>query len=420
MEVILFSLILNAQHGFKCGPARLIAKLFNLGIIKENKGKLPVKKSYNEALDKLPVDIMQQMLTQSHQLEFKANGQLFHSLKVIIPDGTKISMSSTEETKEKYGEGQGHYVQSQALGFYDLSTNTFEDFKFEHYKTAERSIVQKHMKLNETKTLYLADAGYNGMAFIAIGKELSHELLMQLKSCALGKNFLKTKKRSTIVTICLTKTHLSNYPDHQHLLGTSITVRLIRSPGTTKLRSQTLITTLLDEKEFTWQELTKLYKQRYAVELAFRHLKTTIRIEKIRKKKLQRIKQLMYAAIILFNLSAALRNRIKMPPLLPEKEGVKMYCFTLCIEFVHIFCIAAIRNPHGSKKKMNNCLKSIKGCHFIYKPWRAEPRICNTPPSEFTVQKGVVKLKEIENAEFLKTEYEILKQRYGQSKAKSA
>jgi len=420
MEVILFSLILNAQHGFRCGPAHLIAKLFNLGVIKENKGKLPVKESYNEALDKLPVDIMQQMLTQSHQLEFKANGQLFHSLKVIIPDGTSISMSGTEETKEEYGEGQGHYVQSQALGFYDLSTNTFEDFKFEHCKTGERSIVQKHMKLNKTKTLYLADAGYNGMAFIAIGKEFSHELLMQLKSCVLGKNFLKTKKRSTIVTICLTNKHLSNYPDHQHLLGTFITVRMIRSRGTTKLRSQVLITTLLDEKEFTWQELDKLYRQRYAVELAFRHLKTTIRIEKIRKKKLQRIQQLMYAAIILFNLSAALRNRIKLPTLLPEKEGVKMYCFILCIELVHVLCIAAIHNQNGIKKKMNDCLKTIKGCYFIYKPWRAEPRICNTPPSEFASQRRAIKLKEIENAEFLKTEYEILKQCYGQRKEKNA
>ena len=417
---MLFSFVFNAQKGFQYGVGRLIAQLFKLGIVKEKRGKLPAEKSYNEAVDKLPVDIMQQMLTQSHRLEFEANGQLFHGLKVIIPDGTKISMSSTEGTQKKYGKGQGHYVQSQALGFYDLSTGTFEDLKLEHYKTAERAIAQRHMTSNQMYSLYLADAGYNGMAFMAICKELGHELLMQLKSCALVKKFLKTKKRSVIVEIKLTKTHLSNYADHQHLLGTSITVRLVRTPGTTKLRSQALITTLLDEEIFTWQELTKLYRQRYTVELAFRHLKTTIRIEKIRKRKLQRIEQLMYAAVILFNLSAALRNRIKRPTLLPEKEGVKMHCFTLCIELVHVFCTAAIRNMHGIKDKMNCCLKAIKGCRYIYKPWRAEPRICNTPPSDFTVQKGAAISEEIERAKFLRNEYEILGQRYGQMEAKTA
>jgi hypothetical protein len=398
---------------------RLIAKLFELGIVKDRKGVLPTKKSYNEAVDKLPVKVIQEMLVQSHRLEYEANGQQFHGLKVIIPDGTKISMSCTEETRNKYGDGQGHYVQSQALGFYDLSTGTFEDFKFENYRTAERIIAWNHMKSNSVQTLYLADAGYNGMAFTAIGKELGHELLMQLKSCALVKKFLKTKKRSVVIEVKLTKIHLSNYPDHQHLLNKRIEIRLVRTLGTSKLRSQALITTLLDEKIFTWQELTKLYLQRYTVELAFRHLKTKIKIEKIRKQKLQRIEQLLFAAVTLFNLSASIRNRIKRPKILPEREGVEMHCFALCIEMTHVFCQAAIRLAYGIKKKMNTCLKAIKNCRFIYKPWRAEPRICHTPPSDFTVQKGSVMAKEIEKADFLKIEYEILGQRYGQKDVKN-
>ena len=195
---------------------------------------------------------------------------------------------------------------------------------------------------------------------------------------------------------------------------------MIRTRGTSKLKSQVLITTLIEEHLFTWQELTKLYLQRYNVELAFRHLKTKIRIEKIRKQKLLRIEQLLYAAVILYNLSAGLRNRIKRPSILPEKEGVKMHCFTLCIERVHVFCKASIHPSHGMMKKMNRCLKAIKNCWFIYKPWRSEPRICHTPPSDFTVQKGAVMLKEREKAEFLKIEYEILKQKYGQKESKIA
>lgn len=412
--------MLDAQQGFEHGVGRLIAKLFELEIVKAVNGKLPGRRSYDEACAKLPTEIVQQQMRKSHQNEYVTTGCTFHGLKILIPDGTKISMPSTQETISKYGAGQGHYVQSQALGFYDLSTGTFEDFKFEHYKTSERSIAQQHMRSNITRTLYLNDAGYNGMAFIAVCLEEGHETLMQLKNCQLMKRFLKTKKRSEVIEIKLTRTHLANYPDHQHLLGTRIHIRLLRTRGTSRLKSQVLITTLGDENLFTWHELTKLYRQRYSVELAFRHLKTTIGIEKIRKRNLQRIEQLLFAAIVLYNLSVALRNRIKRPSLLPSKAGIKLHCFTLCIELVHAFLQAALKPQHGIKKKMDLCLRAIKGCWFIYKPWRAEPRICHTPPAEFSVQKGAVMLAEVETAKFLSVEYEILAQKYGQKEVENA
>jgi hypothetical protein len=420
MEVVLFSFILDAQQGFKCGVTRLIAKLFELEIVPERKGTLPARRSYDEACAKLPADLVRQQLRKSHQSEYETNGRTFQGLKVVIPDGTKVSMADTLETREKFGEGQGHYVQSQALGFYELSTGTFEDFKFEHCNTPERTIAIGHMRSNATRSLYVADAGYNGMAFIAICIDIQHDLLMQLKNCALARTFLKTQKRSVVMAIKLTETHLANYPSHQHLLGKFINIRLIRTRGTTKLRSQVLITSLIDEAVFSWQDVTKLYLQRYSVELAFRHLKTTIGIERIRKQKLLRIEQLLFAAVVLFNLSAALRNRIRRPSLLPEKAGIKLHCFTLCIELVHLYLQAALTPPHGIRKKMNLGLKAIRGCWFIYKPWRAEPRICHTPPSEFSVQKGAEQLAEEETAKFLRVEYEILAQKYGQKERKSA
>jgi hypothetical protein len=287
LDVLLFSFLLDAQLGFESGVSRLIARLFELGIVQDRNGTLPSARSYQDACKKLPPQIVHQQLKTSHQNEYKKTGNTFHGLKVIIPDGTKVSMAGTDETAAKYGDGQGHYVQAQALGFYELSTGTFEDFVLEHSKTAERTITMQHMNRNPVKSLYLADAGYNGMAFVARCLEMKHEVLMQLKNSALAKTFLKSRKRSSVLEIKLTRNHLYRYPEHKHLLGKYIQVRLIRTRGTSKLRSQVLITTLIDEKEFRWQELTKLYLQRYSVELAFRHLKTKLGIERIRKRNLQ-------------------------------------------------------------------------------------------------------------------------------------
>lgn len=383
-------------------------------MVTDKKGVLPSRKAYDNACAKLPVEVLVGILSKIHQSEYESTGRLFHGYKVIIPDGTKISLTPTSKTIEKYGERKGHYVQSQALGFFELSTGSFENFIFDNDRMPERSIMQRHMDANTAKTLYLCDAGYNGMAFIAISEENDHKVLMQLKSSALAKRFLKTKKRSAIYQIKLTRSHLRNYSDHQHYLDKVIKVRLIRTRGTSRLESQVLITTLLDEKKYSWQEMTKLYLQRYSIELAFRHLKTTIKIEQIRKQNILKIEQRLYAAIIMFNIAAGIRNRIKRPNILPEKEGVKIHCFTLCIEMAHVFCRAVVRKKYGMKNMMNKCLIAIKNCWFIYKPWRAEPRICHTPPSEFSTQKVAVSLMELEKSEFLKIEYEILGREYGQ------
>ncbi len=59
-------------------------------------------------------------------------------MKIIIPDGTKIAMSSSASVIAEYDVGQGHYPQALGLGFFDLSTRTFCDFKLSHEKFGER------------------------------------------------------------------------------------------------------------------------------------------------------------------------------------------------------------------------------------------------------------------------------------------
>lgn len=413
--------MLDAQEGFKCGSTQLIAKLYDLQVINaNNKKKLPHHKSFEEACDKIPPEIVHQQLRKSHKVEYTAAGKTYNGLKVIIPDGTMNSMSVNKETEAKYGEGSGHYVQAQAVGFFELSTGTFEDYRLEHSTRAERPIALEHMSNNSTPSLYLCDAGYTGMAFIAVASSHAHQVLIRFKVGALHNRFRKSGKRSEIHEITLDKTHLKNYQDDQYLLGKTLTVRLVKTRGTTKLKSQILITTLLDEKQYTWQELSKLYQQRYTVELAFRHLKMKMRIEHIRKQKVNKIEQSIYSAVTLFNLAATIRNRVRQPTILPPKEGIKMHCFTLCIDFTVKFCRACITAIHGQKAILNRCLKSIRACTFIYKPWRSEPRICHTSPSKFTAQRGGHVQQELEKAEFLEPEFKILCLAYGQKRVQNA
>ncbi len=415
IKVILYSLLIGAQQGFQIGYKQIIACLFEHGVLPTKGAKLPSHKAFTKACDKLPIEVVTSLISDSHQHEFADNGRKYHDLKIIIADGTKILLPRSPGTLEQFGEGHGHYPQCLAVGFFELSTGSIEDFKIAHKDTSERALAYEHMRDNKEKSLYMLDAGYSGMGFIALSKELGHEVLMPLKNCKLVKEVRSSKKRSHIKEIKLTNVHLRKYPEYKHLVGQKIKIRLVRTLGTTKLKSQVLITTLLDEKEFHWKELSTLYRQRYLVEIAYRHLKKNLCLENINKQKLSRINKFLFAAILLYNLAVILRNRIKVPEILPEKEGTKMYCFSFCLNRVSLFCLGVIRPKRGIKKEMANCLRALKSCWFIHKPWRASPRICHTPPTKFQAYKGKKAQMANDAAEFLNEEYQILGVEYGQT-----
>ena len=90
--------------------------------------------------------------------------------------------------------------------------------------------------------------------------------------------------------------------------------------------------------------------------MAFRHLKTTLQIEHIKKFSLHRILQLTYGCLILYNLASMLRNLVQQPRLFPAREGTKVYCFELAIEFADLFCLAVLYRVRGQLRAMRRRL----------------------------------------------------------------
>jgi len=250
--------------------------------------------------------------------------------------------------------------------------------------------------------------------FVYLFQQTGQELLMELKMGKLAQSLRRERKRSAVLTVRLTKAHFKNYPQHKHAIGAVMQIRLIRTKGTSKLRSKVLLTTLLDERRFKWLDLAKIYLQRWTIELAFRHLKSSLRAEHIRKQGLHRIRHLLLAAFILFNLSATIRNRISQPDLFPRKRGIGLPCFEFILELADLFILAAVRPNHGQKTEMRRRLKAIRSCCFLYDPWRTRPRICQFPSSVFTRCKSTEKEAEFAKCEAIRGDMRLLGMKYGQ------
>lgn len=325
---------------------------------------------------------------------------LWRGFRVMVSDGTKIIIPRTAETIAAYGlpsgrTGNAYYPQIHAVGFFDLATRTFAGADLSSGKPDERGAVLRHATANPEATLYLHDAGCNGVAYLfQVSRLPGHAVLMTLKMGDLGGEvaaFRRSKLRSRIITLTLNRNHLTHYPELAPFAGASFQVRLLRQPGSSTLRSQILVTTLLDEEAYPRHELILLHLQRGRIEFGFRHLKTLTFIEHIRKFKLRRILQHIGGALLAYNLAAILRNAAKPPELFPDQEGTAMPAFSAAFHTMKdVIKMAAAGLKAWTEWEWRKVLLPIASSRYKYRPFRIRPRITQFPSSVFTRQKTSV------------------------------
>lgn len=419
LTVVLFSFLADAGRHFALGTGRLLWSLWLLGCFPRRRGGPPTEEAYRKACRKLPVELVQEAARQTHRHARSPRDGLYEGLRVLLADGTKVIVPRTAETIKAYGLGSGrtgeaYYPQIHVGGFLDLAAGTFADMDFDHGAPAERQILLEHARRTLEPALYTGDAGHNGMAHVCLLAQTGHHLLMELKMGGLAEEFRASRQRSRLVHVTLTASHLKNYPEHAHLEGATFTVRLIRTYGSGRVRSRVLLTTLLDERRYRWRDLARLYLQRWRIELAFRHLKTYLRLEHIRKERLQRIRQLLWAAVMLFNLGGIIRNRIRCPDLFPTKAKVRIHCFAFILDLSEGFLLAVLFPRRGQITDLLHRLRAMRNCWFLYDPWRVRPRICQFPPSTFVRQKANAQKAELERCDAIREDMRLLGIRYGQ------
>ncbi len=390
----------SAFDGGRQGDEAVIGELWRRGLFSPSGGgKLPLSGGYSGACMAAPADLGLQAAREAY-LSARAQEKtpvLWQGFRVMVNDGTKIIIPRTPETIAAYElpggrTGNAYYPQIHAVGFFDLATRTFATADLSSGKPDERGAVLRHATANTEATLYVQDAGCNGVAYLfQMSRRPDHAVLMTLKMGNLGGEvtaFRRSKLRSRVITLTLQKIHIASYPELESLVGASFQVRLLRQPGSSKLRSQILVTTLLDEDRYPRNELILLHLQRGKIEFGFRHLKTLTAIEHIRKLKLRRILQHIGGALLAYNLAAILRYAAKPPELFPDKEGAAMPAFSAAFHAMKdVVMMAAAGLKAWTDGDWRKILLPVVKPRYRYRPFRLRPRITQFPSSVFTRQK---------------------------------
>jgi Transposase DDE domain len=367
--------------------------LFWLG---ESNAELPSVDTgaYTKARQRLPSSVLEETLAESAQqlqgLVPPENYWCGHRLQAF--DGTTISMEDTPANQKSYPQPN---TQKLGCGFplvrlvawFCVVTGAILSIAIAPYLTSEWELSRLMYKLLKPGDLVVADSAYGTYVDLALVKENLADAVFH-KHHARNTDFLQGErlgKGDHIVTWqkpnkcpdAMSREDFMTLPESMEVREVEIS---IEQKGF-RPKKIILVTTLLDSKRYSKVKLAELYRLRWSsTEVNFKHIKTTLKMEKIAAKTPDVVRKDIIVHLIAYNLLRAVMIEAvistDLSPLRLSLQGTRQH-FNHFKSSVSGACNTEI-------KRLYKVLLSIVYCEWIpFRPDRAEPRVVKRRPKAF-------------------------------------
>jgi hypothetical protein len=226
------------------------------------------------------------------------------SVKVL--DGSGISMPDTDENRARWPYAGGQkpgcgFPTAQMVGLFCLATGRLVRFALDSWKAHEIPLARLLIGWIEPGEVVLTDRGFCGWGLIASLQRKGVDVVMRAHQARkLKGNQMSWAKPQRPET--WTQSLWAALP-------AELTVRIVRLrvivPGF-RTKEIVLITTLLDTQAYPDEAIKALYLRRWAVELYFRDIKTTLGLDVLRCQSPELIEKEIWLQAIAYNLVRAL------------------------------------------------------------------------------------------------------------------
>jgi len=226
------------------------------------------------------------------------------SVKVL--DGCGVSMPDTDHNRARWPYAGGQkpgcgFPTAQLVGLFCLATGQLVRFAVDSWKAHEIPLARLLISWIEPGEIVLADRGFCGWGLMALLQRKGVDVVMRAHQARKLKgrrmNWAKPQRPAT-----WTKSLWRELP-------AEITVRIVRFhvavPGF-RTEKVVLVTTLLDTNAYPDAAIAELYRRRWAVELCFRDIKTTLGLDVLRCQSPELIEKEIWLQAIAYNLVRAL------------------------------------------------------------------------------------------------------------------
>lgn len=264
--------------------------------------------AYCQARARLPLDL----LRDAHE---RLGGWIAHHTKeawrwcgrsVKVLDGCGLSMPDTDENRARWPYAGGQkpgcgFPTAQLVGLFCLATGRLVRFAVGSWKAHEIPLARQLIGWIEKGEIVLTDRGFCGWGFMALLQRKGVDVVMRAHQARRlqGRRMTWAKpQRPQSWTKSLWRE-----------LPAELIVRLVRFrvavPGF-RTQAIVLVTTLLDEETYPDEAIVALYRRRWAVELCFRDIKTTLGLDVLRCQSPELVEKEVWLQVIAYNLVRAL------------------------------------------------------------------------------------------------------------------
>jgi hypothetical protein len=314
VTVCLFlSQVLDPDHTCRAAVARFIVWL----AINGRKPCSPESTSYCDARQRLPVGVIVRLVRQTAQeIEAGASSRwLWKGRRVSLVDGTTVSMADTVRNQQAFPQAN---TQKAGVGFpvarlvaiIALATGVVHDLALGPYKgkeTGETALFRTLLARLEAGEVVLGDRCFASYFMLA---ELIHRGVDGLFRMHQRRKFDFRRGRQLGTedhVVTWTKPDRPEWMDEETYaqIPNELEIRELRfrvnRPGF-RVKELVLVTTMLDAAEYTKEELTGLFLDRWNIELDLRSIKDVLQMDVLRCMSPEMVEKEIWMHLLAYNL----------------------------------------------------------------------------------------------------------------------
>ena len=350
--------------------------------------------AYIQARQRLPKERFETAVTATAATADRRvpdQGQL-NGRPVKVVDCSTTQLPDTAENQARYPQPSSQqpgcgFPLMKFLVFFSLGSGAILKAVMDHWKNHDLRLLHRAWEFLSKGDILLGDRAYADYVTLACLPRQEVDVVARL-SRTRKPDFRRPHKRLGRQDACFEWKKGSQQSDilsaqEWQDVPEKITVRILRFHALIRGRKQrvTLVTTLLDPLAYPAEKLIALYARRWNLELALRHLKTTMGMEALRCKSPEMAEKELLAYLVAYNLVRCLMGEAV------ALAGVEMerLSFKGTVDAVRQYtaAIAGARSKRKRQELWENLVATIARDLVPLRPGRREPRAVKRRPKPY-------------------------------------
>ena len=284
--------------------------------------------AFNQSRKKLRPEVFRKLLEVTTEEFYSDNEQrvkLWRGMRLLAVDGSIFRLPEDQRLKVIYGGASTHtpsnIVNARGSVLYDVLNNLVLHGVLAPYTVGERALAQQHLGHCGQGDLVIYDRGYPSYGMMHEVAATGAHFLMRCKHSfnQLVLDFVASDQRTAVVSMAPGKdTPYAKGSNRGHRIQVRL-LKVVLDSG----EVETLITSLLDEKEYPTELFKELYYNRWGVEQFYDVIKNIVCVENFTGHTDLVIQQDFHSALLMCNIHSLLVSEAQDE--MPEKGGQRKY-----------------------------------------------------------------------------------------------